>query len=172
MKRTFVESDDLHCASKECLEYVVFWEINVLIDVALIEKQLSRGTALEAIMLLPDSTQHWVGTIGANYLIALAWNRLDADVLEPFLAEDVVYVSQHVLKPLVGKLAVMEYLRDKMRTCHQSGRECSRNWASTNWDHVSCSPKVSQRNCVVRSSSGCRMAALRASTSLASTSCR
>ena len=72
-------------------------------------------------MLLPDSKQHWVGTVGANYLIALAWNRLDADVLEPFLAEDVVYVSQHVLKPLVGKLAVMEYLRDKMRTCHQRG---------------------------------------------------
>jgi hypothetical protein len=63
---------------------------------------------------------YWV-TIGANYLIALAWNRLDADVLDPFLADDVVYVSQHALMPLVGKLAVMEYLRDKMRTCHQSG---------------------------------------------------
>lgn len=112
---------DLHCVSEECSEYVDLWEINVLIDVAIVEKQLTRGVALDTIMLLPDSKQHWVGTVGANYLIALAWNRLDADVLELFLAEDVAYVSQHALKPLVGKLAVMEYVRDKMRTCHKRG---------------------------------------------------
>lgn len=49
-------------------------------------------------------------------LYAKSWNNLKFEIIEPFLSEDVVYESQQVFEPLVGKGAVSEYLRGKMAT--------------------------------------------------------
>lgn len=63
--------------------------------------------------------------VTAAYLFALMWNRLDADVFEPFVSEDIVYESQHVMEPMMGKPSVMEYLSERVRTIRQSGTEAT-----------------------------------------------
>ena len=52
----------------------------------------------------------------AARLFATAWNRLEATVLEPWLAEDVVYESQHVFAAIESRADFMEYLTGKMGT--------------------------------------------------------
>lgn len=47
---------------------------------------------------------------------ARCMNTFDVEVLEPVLAEDVVFESQMVLTPLVGKDAVLEHLKAKFET--------------------------------------------------------
>jgi SnoaL-like polyketide cyclase. len=49
-------------------------------------------------------------------IYAKAWNRLDPKILEPYLADDVVYDSQMVLDSLVGKEVVYEFIKGKMQT--------------------------------------------------------
>ena len=51
---------------------------------------------------------------------AAMMNTLDADRLEPFLAEDFVYESQMVFEPLTTKQAFMEYIRPKLQTVKRS----------------------------------------------------
>ena len=51
---------------------------------------------------------------------AAMMNTLDADRLEPFLAEDFVYESQMVFEPLTSKQAFMEYMRSKLETVKRS----------------------------------------------------
>lgn len=53
-------------------------------------------------------------------IYAKAWNRLDFELLEPFLDDDVVYESQEVLSSLNGKAAVSEYLRGKFATIRKA----------------------------------------------------
>jgi len=53
-------------------------------------------------------------------LYAKCWNNLEFALIEPFLAEDVVYESQEVLTPLIGKAAVSEYLSGKMVSIKKS----------------------------------------------------
>ena len=46
----------------------------------------------------------------AARILAKAWNNLDASLIEPYIAEDIIYWSQQVLTDMTGKKAVMGYL--------------------------------------------------------------
>jgi len=48
--------------------------------------------------------------------LAVMWNTLDASVISPLLAEDVVYESQNVLTPLTGRADLLNYLEGKFKT--------------------------------------------------------
>jgi len=52
---------------------------------------------------------------------AVMWNTMNASVIDPFLADDVTYESQHVMSSLDGKPAVMEYFKGKLQTVKDSG---------------------------------------------------
>ena len=56
----------------------------------------------------------------AATILAKAWNNLDATLIEPYIAEDIIYWSQQVLIDMTGKKAVMEYLKDKMESIRKS----------------------------------------------------
>lgn len=49
-------------------------------------------------------------------LYAKTWNTLNPAIIEPYLADDVVYESQVVFSALIGKEAVFDYLQGKMQT--------------------------------------------------------
>ena len=53
-------------------------------------------------------------------LYAKTWNTLNPAIIEPYLADDVVYESQLVFDPLIGKKAVFDYLQGKMQTIKQT----------------------------------------------------
>lgn len=53
-------------------------------------------------------------------IYARAWNRLDFEILEPFLDESVVFESQEVFSSLDGKEAVSEYLMGKFATIRKT----------------------------------------------------
>ena len=48
-------------------------------------------------------------------LYAKTWNTLNPTMIEPYLADDVVYESQKIFTPLVGKEAVCNHLQGKMQ---------------------------------------------------------
>ena len=56
----------------------------------------------------------------AATILAKAWNNLDASLIEPYMAEDIIYWSQQVLTDMTGKNAVMNYLTDKMEIIRKS----------------------------------------------------
>ena len=47
-------------------------------------------------------------------------NTLNAECLEPLLAEDFTYESQHVFQPLESKQAFLDYIRPKLLTVKQA----------------------------------------------------
>jgi hypothetical protein len=47
-------------------------------------------------------------------------NTLNADCLEPLLADDFTYESQYVFQPLNSKQAFLDYIRPKLITIQQS----------------------------------------------------
>lgn len=47
-------------------------------------------------------------------------NTLNADCLEPLLADDFTYESQHVFQPLESKQAFLDYIRPKLITIQQA----------------------------------------------------
>lgn len=47
-------------------------------------------------------------------------NTLNADYLEPLLAEDFTYESQHVFQPLESKQDFLQYIRPKLVTIQQA----------------------------------------------------
>ena len=49
-------------------------------------------------------------------IMARAWNKLDASLLEPYIAEDIIFWSQQALTDMAGKNAVMAYLSAEMET--------------------------------------------------------
>ena len=49
-------------------------------------------------------------------IYAKTWNTLNPAIIEPYLADDVVYESQKILTPLVGKDEVYNHLQRKMQT--------------------------------------------------------
>ena len=59
----------------------------------------------------------------ACHALAWMWNRLDPDPVVSLLGSDVVWESQMVLVPLVGRETVMEYLLGKMETLRDMGAE-------------------------------------------------
>ena len=71
-----------------------------------------------------EETDEQVTPLNLSELVSLyakAWNQLDFSVLEPYLAPEIVYESQHVFNALEGKVAVSEHLRGKMNTLRQKG---------------------------------------------------
>jgi hypothetical protein len=47
-------------------------------------------------------------------------NTLNAECLEPLLADDFTYESQHVFQPLESKQAFLDYIRPKLITIQQA----------------------------------------------------
>jgi len=68
-----------------------------------------------------DNTQTELTQEGALRAYAKMLNTLDADVLEPLLAEEFVYESQTVFSALESKRAYLDYIRAKLQTIHNSG---------------------------------------------------
>ncbi len=56
-------------------------------------------------------------------LYAKAWNRLDPEIIEPYLFDSVEYSSQQVWETLKGKDTVFEYLSGKMAAIRDSSAE-------------------------------------------------
>ncbi|MCP4776379.1 MAG: hypothetical protein GY880_19310 [Planctomycetaceae bacterium] len=48
-------------------------------------------------------------------------NTLDPDIIEPILADDFTYESQHVLSAFESKEAFLDYIRRKLQTIGNSG---------------------------------------------------
>ena len=59
----------------------------------------------------------------AATILARAWNNLDASLLEPYMAEDVIFWSQQALTDMTGKNAVMAHLKTEMETILNSAKE-------------------------------------------------
>ena len=59
----------------------------------------------------------------AATILARAWNNLDASLLEPYIAEDVIFWSQQALTDMTGKNAVMAHLNSEMETIRRSPQE-------------------------------------------------
>ena len=59
----------------------------------------------------------------AATILARAWNNLDASLLEPYMAKDVIFWSQQALTDMTGKNAVMAHLKTEMETIHNSAKE-------------------------------------------------
>jgi hypothetical protein len=67
----------------------------------------------------PESAKE-CGELDLIRLYAKAWNTLNAEVIEPYLSEDVIYESQDVLSSLNGKIKVLSHLRGKMQTIREN----------------------------------------------------
>ena len=59
----------------------------------------------------------------AATILAKAWNNLDASLLEPYIAEDIIFWSQQALCDMTGKNAVMAHLNTEMETIRKSPQE-------------------------------------------------
>lgn len=59
----------------------------------------------------------------AAIILARAWNNLDASLLEPYIARDIIFWSQQALTDMTGKNAVMSHLNTEMETMRRSPRE-------------------------------------------------
>jgi len=87
--------------------------------------------------------------------LALAWNRLDPDVIEPFLSENVRYESLDTELRLEGKPVVLEYLRHKVELIETVG-DHAKIKAQLGWVPV----RGGRRPCVISSQGGTGPAAL------------
>jgi hypothetical protein len=52
---------------------------------------------------------------------ARTMNNLNVDPLEPLLADDFIYESQHVFSAVESKQAFLEYIRPKLQTIKEAG---------------------------------------------------
>jgi hypothetical protein len=59
----------------------------------------------------------------AAMILARAWNNLDASLLEPYMAEDIIFWSQQALTDMAGKNAVMAHLNMEMETSRKTPEE-------------------------------------------------
>lgn len=59
----------------------------------------------------------------AATILARAWNNLDASLLEPYMAQDVIFWSQQALTDMTGKNAVMAHLKTEMEMIRNSPKE-------------------------------------------------
>jgi hypothetical protein len=59
----------------------------------------------------------------AAAILARAWNNLDASLLEPYMAQDVIFWSQQALTDMTGKNAVMAHLKTEMDMIRNSPKE-------------------------------------------------
>jgi len=61
-----------------------------------------------------------LGLREAAILLARAWNNLDASLLEPYIAKDIIFWSQQALTDMTGKNAVMAHLTSEMESIRRS----------------------------------------------------
>jgi len=59
----------------------------------------------------------------AATILARAWNNLDASLLEPYIAQDIIFWSQQALTDMTGKNAVMAHLKTEMEKIRKSPEE-------------------------------------------------
>lgn len=59
----------------------------------------------------------------AAFILARAWNNLDASLLEPYIAKDIIFWSQQALTDMTGKNAVMDHLNSEMEMMRSSPQE-------------------------------------------------
>ncbi|MGD9058054.1 MAG: hypothetical protein PVJ41_11225 [Desulfobacterales bacterium] len=59
----------------------------------------------------------------AAIILAKAWNNLDASLLEPYIAKDIIFWSQQALTDMTGKNAVMAHLNNEMESIRRSPQE-------------------------------------------------
>ncbi|MGD8943639.1 MAG: hypothetical protein PVJ37_10255 [Desulfobacterales bacterium] len=59
----------------------------------------------------------------AAIILARAWNTLNASLLEPYVAKDIIFWSQQALPDMTGKNAVMAHLKAEMETIRRSPQE-------------------------------------------------
>ena len=59
----------------------------------------------------------------AAAILAKAWNNLDASLLEPYMAEDVIFWSQQALTDMTGKNAVMAHMKTEMEMIRNSPKK-------------------------------------------------
>ena len=59
----------------------------------------------------------------AAIILARAWNTLDASLLEPYIAKDIIFWSQQALTDMTGKKAVMDHLNTEMEAMRRSPQE-------------------------------------------------
>ena len=59
----------------------------------------------------------------AAAILARAWNNLDVSLIEPYMAEDVIFWSQQALTDMVGKNAVMAHLNTEMEVIRSSPKK-------------------------------------------------
>ncbi|MGD8493975.1 MAG: hypothetical protein PVI38_16590 [Desulfobacterales bacterium] len=59
----------------------------------------------------------------AAIILARAWNTLNASLLEPYVAKDIIFWSQQALTDMTGKNAVMAHLKAEMETIRRSPQE-------------------------------------------------
>lgn len=88
--------------------------------------------------------------------LALAWNRLDPDVVAPWLDETVCYDSRDTDLSLRGRGPVLEYLRRKSARIEEAG-EVARIRAELGWLR---GPSGELRPCVISSQGAVERAAL------------
>jgi hypothetical protein len=53
-------------------------------------------------------------------MLAKCWNNLDIRFIEAELAEDIIYESQWVLRPIQGKTAFLSYLQSKFKAIRKT----------------------------------------------------
>jgi hypothetical protein len=64
-----------------------------------------------------------LGQREAAIILAKAWNNLDASLLEPYIAKDIIFWSQQALTDMTGKNAVMAHLNNEMESIRKSPQE-------------------------------------------------
>ena len=64
-----------------------------------------------------------LGQREAAIILAKAWNNLDASLLEPYIAKDIIFWSQQALTDMTGKNAVMAHLNNEMESIRRSPQE-------------------------------------------------
>lgn len=88
--------------------------------------------------------------------LARSWNRLDPELLAPWLADDVRYESPAAELFLFGRQAVLEYLRRKVARIEEAG-EAARIRAELGWIRTA---GGGRRGCVISSQGEVERAAL------------
>ncbi len=64
-----------------------------------------------------------LGQREAAAILAKAWNNLDASLLEPYIADDIIFWSQQALTDMTGKNAVMAHLNIEMESLRKSSHD-------------------------------------------------
>ncbi len=113
---------DLYVVDEGSREYIDVWEINVLLDTALLEQHLAQGRSLSGALVGQTPEHCWMCCTNAAYLMALVWNRLDVALLSPHLAEGIIYESPRAVSgALLGKPAVLAYLQTRLQALREHG---------------------------------------------------